>query len=59
MMQRYGVRNAMQKLIDNLEPECENTQDYHALNSANSQQLCELEDSLVAWLKKIGIKFEV
>ncbi len=58
-MQRYGVRKAMQKFVDSLEPECENTQDYYCLNSASSQQLCELEDSLVAWLKKIGIKFEV
>ena len=57
-MQRYGVRKAMQKLLDNLETECENTQDYYALNSSNSRQLCELEDSLVVWLQKIGVKFE-
>jgi len=57
-MQRYGVRKAMQKLLDNLETECENTQDYYCLNSVSSQQLCELEDKLVTWLKSIGIKFE-
>jgi hypothetical protein len=56
-MQRYGVRKAMHKLIDELEPECENTQDYYYLNSASSQQLCELEDALVKWLENIGVKF--
>lgn len=58
-MQRYGVRKAMQKLIDELEPECDNTHDYYQLNSASAQQLCQLEDVLVNWLKQIGIKFEV
>lgn len=58
-MQRYGVRKAMQRLIDELEPECENTQDYYCLNSASSVQLCALEDSLVKWLESIGVKFVV
>jgi RecJ-like exonuclease len=58
-MQRYGVRKAMQKLIDELEPECENTQDYYCLNSASSAQFYELEDLLVKWLESIGVKFIV
>ncbi len=58
-MQRYGVRKAMQKLLDNLETECENTQDYYCLNSASSQQFCELESVLVKWLTELGIKFVV
>ena len=54
-MQRYDVRN---KMVDALEQACADTGEYYKLNHCSSQQLCELEDLLVTWLKSIGIKFE-
>jgi hypothetical protein len=57
-MQRYAVRKKIQLLIDALEPECDDTNDYYQLNHATASQLCELEDLLVKWLQGIGIKFD-
>ena len=51
-MTRHDLRNAM---IDALE-QVSKRQDYYALNHATTQQLCELEDLMVSWLRKIGLK---
>jgi len=54
MITRHAIRNAM---IDALEQACDDTQTYYCLNSATTQQYCELEDLLIKWLEKVGIKF--
>jgi hypothetical protein len=56
MITRYAIRNAM---IDALEQACDDTQSYYVLNHLSPQQLCELEDLMVKWLRSVGIKFEV
>jgi hypothetical protein len=53
-MTRHDLRNA---IVDALEKVC-SRQDYYALNHATVQQLCELEDILVNWLQKIGLKLK-
>jgi len=57
-MTRHAVRQTIQPWLDDIEQRVENTQEYYALNHATPQQLCELEDLLVDWLRKIGFKFE-
>lgn len=58
-MTRHEVRQTIQPWIDMIELKSANTGEYYAINHVTPQQLCALEDVMVDWLKKIGIKFEV